>query len=290
MSVHVTAWVWENNHELKLTGNTLVVMLKLADNSNSEGICYPSITNIAKCTAMARPTVIKHIGILERAGIIGVIECKGKSNRYIMKMYCDAKGIKYKDSKIREAPPEKEPTSKTVFTSKDGFTTVVNTGLLGSKDGFTQTVINHQEPPTNGSAVAPSEPIEQSTDETPQTGNPFFDEHTPMPIDEGMATLKPAWEKALPVVAELYGQSEDVELMKVLACYFTRESRYIPKKTEWDKCVLSEAMTLDDIKAMLQHWKDTLPAMPRKPMTLQANVDKWNKRKQQNIEDGMPLL
>lgn len=105
------------------------------------------------------------------------------------------------------------------------------------------------------------------------------DKTTSQLIDEipsaGWDSLTPAWQKVTPLIAEYYGLSESDGLCKVLACYFTRESRHIKKGSEWAEYHLETALTVDQLKTLLQHWKTSLPAMPTKPMTIQANVSKW---------------
>lgn len=67
MSMYLTAAAFK----LKV-GNPLrkLVLLKLADNSNDDGECFPSYQRIADDCEISRSSVINHIAWLEKAGII----------------------------------------------------------------------------------------------------------------------------------------------------------------------------------------------------------------------------
>jgi len=56
-------------------GNPLrkLVLIKLADNANDEGICWPSITNIADHCEISIRSVQNHISALQEMGLITVI-------------------------------------------------------------------------------------------------------------------------------------------------------------------------------------------------------------------------
>lgn len=62
------------------------VLVKLADNANDDGVCWPSYDHIAEMCEMSRRTVIRHIAELEKMGLISVRTRKGsegnKSNVY----------------------------------------------------------------------------------------------------------------------------------------------------------------------------------------------------------------
>ncbi len=62
------------------------VLVKLADNANDDGDCFPSLDYICRHTQLTRPTVVKAIKLLEEAGLLTVERQKvGKvnlANRY----------------------------------------------------------------------------------------------------------------------------------------------------------------------------------------------------------------
>lgn len=53
------------------------VLVKLADNANDDGICWPSYEHIAEMCEMSRRTVIRHIADLEEMGLVSVRSRKG---------------------------------------------------------------------------------------------------------------------------------------------------------------------------------------------------------------------
>ncbi len=72
MSIRHMAQVWA----LDLPSTTKLVLLKLADNANDEGICWPSMNTVAKYTGISRRAVITHIKKLEELGLIEVIRVR----------------------------------------------------------------------------------------------------------------------------------------------------------------------------------------------------------------------
>ena len=59
--------------------NRKLVLVKLADNANDDGICWPSYDYIAEMCEMSRRTVIRHISDLEKMGLVTIQTRKGKS-------------------------------------------------------------------------------------------------------------------------------------------------------------------------------------------------------------------
>ena len=55
-------------------GNPLrkLVLIKLADNANDKGECWPSYQHIADACEMSRRTVMRHIDDLEKQGLVSV--------------------------------------------------------------------------------------------------------------------------------------------------------------------------------------------------------------------------
>lgn len=68
MSVKVSSYVWDGCAAHGVKGTKLLVMLRLADFSNDEGICYPGIEKIAREIGAGRSTVTTAIGELESDG------------------------------------------------------------------------------------------------------------------------------------------------------------------------------------------------------------------------------
>jgi hypothetical protein len=62
MSVHITSAVWKQS---KAAGNARLIMLSLADQANDDGLCWPSIDNIAKRVLLSQATVYRLLNELE---------------------------------------------------------------------------------------------------------------------------------------------------------------------------------------------------------------------------------
>lgn len=68
MSVKLSAYVWDACAAAGLKGSKLLVMVRLADFSSDEGLCYPSVDTVARQIGAGRSTVITAITELEKAG------------------------------------------------------------------------------------------------------------------------------------------------------------------------------------------------------------------------------
>jgi DNA-binding transcriptional ArsR family regulator len=69
-----------------------LVLLKLADNANDKGECFPSLANIARHTELNKRTVERHLKALEAAGLLSVRRQKHESgvnlpNTYKLEMH-----------------------------------------------------------------------------------------------------------------------------------------------------------------------------------------------------------
>ena len=81
MSIRLMAQLWDNeDHDL--SGSKLLVVLCLADHSNDDGVCWPSINRIAKRTRIDRRSVMRNLQALEDMGYITVVRTPGRQNRY----------------------------------------------------------------------------------------------------------------------------------------------------------------------------------------------------------------
>ena len=85
----IRAIVWAFNQKTGSSASKLV-LIKLADNANDEGRCYPSLAYIAKHCEMHRATVIRHISALSQRGFVDVehrsVEGSKIPNVYHLKM------------------------------------------------------------------------------------------------------------------------------------------------------------------------------------------------------------
>ncbi len=82
MSVHLSSLVWKLDTR---DAATKLVLLKLADNANDSGLCWPSLSTICKETGLGKSTVCRKMKQLEDAGtIVRVPGHTGTSTRYTL--------------------------------------------------------------------------------------------------------------------------------------------------------------------------------------------------------------
>ena len=67
MSVHYSSAVWKWSAPDALTK---LVTLKLADNANDEGLCWPSLQRIVRETGLSNASVCDRLNKLEASGVI----------------------------------------------------------------------------------------------------------------------------------------------------------------------------------------------------------------------------
>ena len=105
MSMYLTAAAFKID-----VGNPLtkLVLLKLADNANDNGECFPSYGYIAEQCEMSKRSVIKHIQILEEKGIITRVHRRSghlhKSNVYKMNFEFSGKAVVITSPASSESP------------------------------------------------------------------------------------------------------------------------------------------------------------------------------------------
>ena len=105
MSMYLTAAAFKID-----VGNPLtkLVLLKLADNANDNGECFPSYGYIAEQCEMSKRSVIKHIQVLEEKGIITRVHRKNghlhKSNVYKMNFEFSGKAVVITSPVSSESP------------------------------------------------------------------------------------------------------------------------------------------------------------------------------------------
>lgn len=69
MSVRAMCWAWARSG---LTPAAKLVLLKLADNSDDLGLCWPSMQTVAHHCGITRQTVVQIVGQLEVAGLLTI--------------------------------------------------------------------------------------------------------------------------------------------------------------------------------------------------------------------------
>ena len=85
MAIKLISWAFD---QVCPTASSKAVLVKLADNANDQGECYPGLDYICRHTQLSRPTVIKSIKLLEAAGMLVVVREKMNGvnlpNRYLV--------------------------------------------------------------------------------------------------------------------------------------------------------------------------------------------------------------
>lgn len=75
------AQLWDNG-DPDLSGSKLLVVLCLADHSNDDGVCWPSINRLAERTRIDRRNIMRHLQSLEAMGYLEITRTPGRPNRY----------------------------------------------------------------------------------------------------------------------------------------------------------------------------------------------------------------
>ena len=78
MSIRLMNLAWQ----AQLTSTQKLVLIAMADWSNDEGICWPSIAKLASKTSLSERGLRKVIRNLEQLGLINTQEKPGKGNLY----------------------------------------------------------------------------------------------------------------------------------------------------------------------------------------------------------------
>ena len=125
------SWVWKNG---PLDSMDRFVLLKLADNANQDGRCWPSLSEIALATCLSESSVRRSVQSLEKGGWLEVFRGsgRGKSSHYTI------------IEKVSDSYPLKGVTQK-------GFQ---QKGFSGTEKGVSGTV-----PPSSPSLLSPTPPI-----------------------------------------------------------------------------------------------------------------------------------
>ncbi len=134
MSVHLSSQVWK----LKTPdAATKLVLLKLADNANDDGECWPSLTTIARETGLGRSTVCRKLLYLGAVGALSKVPGHtGVSTRYKLEIKPGNPSLRGSPT-VRLVPPRDQPSP------------TVALGVVPQWDGVSATVghqpsLNHQ--------------------------------------------------------------------------------------------------------------------------------------------------
>lgn len=107
MSIRLMNLAWQ----APLTATQKLVLLAMADWSNDEGICWPSIAKLASKTSLSERGLRKVIRSLEELGLVDTEEKPGRGNLYHLTL---DPGTTFPPPR-HEVPPTPEPRSSNTF-------------------------------------------------------------------------------------------------------------------------------------------------------------------------------
>ncbi|MFS7247124.1 conserved phage C-terminal domain-containing protein [Rahnella inusitata] len=146
MSVKLSAYVWDGCAAAGLKISAVAIMARLADFSSDEGICWPSITTIARQLGAGESTVRTTLGKLEADGWITSTQ-RRKGNRNTSNMY------QLNIAKLRAAAAEpsvsdasKSDSSNSDRSKSDASKSNTNTGFHPPESGGDPLVNSKQDP------------------------------------------------------------------------------------------------------------------------------------------------
>ncbi len=99
--------------ELDLSSTHKLVLLALADNANEDGVCWPSISTIARKSCLTDRCVQRAIRELVSAGIVTIREKSGHSNSYKL---TPERGSPLPPKDVHPTPERGSPDPRTTFT------------------------------------------------------------------------------------------------------------------------------------------------------------------------------
>jgi len=136
VSVRVSSWAWDQtlgDPEAKL------LLLKLADQANDDGVCWPSQRTLERSTELSVRTIQRRQGYLVERGLLVVIERPGRSNLY---------QLQHGEQGTSASRTPGEPTS-------DRRTTYVSSDVPGTSAVADRTVIETSRNLAGGGDTSP---------------------------------------------------------------------------------------------------------------------------------------
>lgn len=167
MSVKLSAYVWDGCAAAGLKISAVAIMARLADFSSDEGLCWPSITTIARQLGAGESTVRTTLGKLEADGWITSTQ-RRKGNRNTSNMY------QLNIAKLRAAAePSDSDTSKSDASNSDrsksdASKSNTNTGFHPPESGGDPLVNSKQDPSDNKTSCQPAAQTDAEVEITDQ--------------------------------------------------------------------------------------------------------------------------
>lgn len=167
MSVKLSAYVWDGCAAAGLKTSAVAIMARLADFSSDEGLCWPSITTIARQLGAGESTVRTTLGKLEADGWITSTQ-RRKGNRNTSNMY------QLNIAKLRaaaepsESDASKSDTSNSDRSKFDASKSNTNTGFHPPESGGDPLVNSKQDPSDNKTSCQPAAQTDAEVEITDQ--------------------------------------------------------------------------------------------------------------------------
>ena len=279
MSVHVSSFVWK---QIKTSIAQKLVLLKLADNCNDDGYCYPSVATIASECGMSERYVQKIVKQLVDDGQLLVDNQSGKktpngyTNVYYVVKYRETNNIVSKPSDLR-ATGEQQDTPK-----DDG----VNNSTPLSSDG-----VNNSTPQgVNNSTPKPSVKPSVNTTTPPTTQQPEVVSEPKAPVTKS--------DELLPVVdtklsAEDYKAyiaviNQDFKLYKGRDMKLFHQLRGTSKQKGIKEYAFTDKpVDLAELKAFVAWYRRTYPniSLPQAPDKIASRVEEFR----QSVQKRNPV-
>ncbi|MDP9704115.1 UNVERIFIED_ORG: biotin operon repressor [Rahnella aquatilis] len=170
MSVKLSAYVWDGCAAAGLKGVKLLIMARLADFSNDDGISYPGVDTIARQTGAGRSTVITAITELQSDGWL-VRKERRKGNRNQSNLYyLNVKKLRTAASAFYADGSESEHSeserSKSECTESERSENKKNSDFDGSESGGDPSVNSKQDPSDNKTLSQAAAQPDDSSDES----------------------------------------------------------------------------------------------------------------------------
>ncbi len=167
MSVKLSAYVWDGCAAAGLKISAVAIMARLADFSSDEGLCWPSITTIARQLGAGESTVRTTLGKLEADGWITSTQ-RRKGNRNTSNMY------QLNIAKLRAAAEpsdsdaSKSDTSNSDRSKFDASKSTTNTGFHPPESEGDPLVNSKQDPSDNKTSCQPAAQTDSEVEITDQ--------------------------------------------------------------------------------------------------------------------------
>ena len=156
MSTKLTGYVWDGCAASGMKLSSVAIMARLADFSNDEGVCWPSIETIARQIGAGMSTVRTAIARLEAEGWL-TRKARRQGNRNASNVYQlnVAKLQAAAFSQLSDSDQSKSDASKSDPSKFDASKSGKKAGFHPSESGGDPSVKSKQEPQVNSKPISP---------------------------------------------------------------------------------------------------------------------------------------